>query len=329
MRILEADLKEAMQDIPDVVLKQIESMIKGEIERCGWDYKDALREFTGRMGQDVDENILANVINGFVSRGKVSGLKTNEFVKDKYQPERVISKDAIEHLANKVMMMRRTEKLRNDYRGKSLQEIKEARHSYSDFGIMENYGLGLTEFLYGLDYLEAEMGIQECVGKLSEEELVSLKSTLEVRGNSPERFGSAYTRHVKDIVKEIFGDEVAEASWVEYLTVSDIAEAFEARETELQNPKPEKMNLWDKLKNAAQSVKSRVEEIFSRFGRKALPEPVADKQMPKIPILRESIVPEGGKAQYQQHAKEVAEKFNAQEEHVADVKETDKDLGEK
>lgn len=338
MRILDVELKEAMQDMPDEVLYQIRSAIEEELIKC----KDAqyyhLQNIPGKFENYVDEDILAKALNKLRREnnlGEWEGLKANGFVNGKYQnPERVIPLQDIANLVSKVVLMRKTEKLRNAYSGKSSQEIQEEIYSMIESDVDrstmdEKYGLTHAQKFRGLVHLCAEAGIQECVRNLSKEKLDELRVRFEDMRNKPQRgfdFPSYESAH---FVRELFGDEVAKASWVDDLNLSDIAEAFEAREQELQNPKTEKSNFGDKVRNAAKSVKNRVAEFFSRFGRKALPEPVADKQTPKTPILRESIVPEGGKAQYQQHAKEVAKKFNAQPEQVAEAKETDKDLDAK
>lgn len=336
MRILDVDLKEAMQDMPDEVLYQITREIDKEFIHIPAGQYGYLRSIPGKFEKYVDEHILANVINKIRNEnnlGEWEGLKANGFVNGEYQkPERVIPLGDIFNLVSKVVLMRKTEKLRSDYRGKSSQEIQEEIYSMIESDVDrstmdEKYGLTYSEKFRGLSDLCTEAGIQECVRNLSKEELDELRVRFEDMRNKPQRgfdFPSYESAH---FVRTLFGNEPANEPWVDRLNLSDIAEAFEAREQELQ--KPAKSNFWDKLKNAAQSVKSRVEEIFSRFGRKALPEPVPDKQTPKIPSLRESIVPEGGKTQYQQHAKAVADKFNAQPDHTTEVKDTDKDLDAK
>ncbi len=272
MRIVDLDLKEAMQDLSVEALEKIENNLHGDVyDLCGkWTSYEDPRIYTSALKKVIEQYRKSEGLSEFEGLDDKKEHEKIEDANERFKADNSVERSMpdydVKKQARQMATLKRGGVYTQEFSGKSLEELEEESHDLSDsFWGASGEKKSVKDPVYGLDFYEKKrvLGylinkarVREAVARIPAKELSLRKEKFEEARQYPKCLYPNDFNEIEAIYSLVFGDELAPD--LESSTIVDIGEAFEEREKELQASK--KVGLFAKLKN-----------FFTRRNQKRLP----------------------------------------------------------
>lgn len=276
MRLLDIELKRAIQDMPNEAITELKDMIKKERLSAKTQFatslrSDELRDITNAVRQRYgledtvefdDERAVEDIKNPEEKARVMAEINAKP---DKTAPVRMISVNGMDSVLNKEIRMRKEEKYAETLEGASIERISElideVNETYCGFGIKKDrryeidpeYGINFFDKIDALHHVEGVLAFKNALAKCSPEEFMQKKNQIENMDRFDNVSYASYLYGEVTFAAEILGVNSYDAQ--EQMTMADIAEVIEAKEKELYAEKG--VSIHTMLENAIQAKPTR------------------------------------------------------------------------